>query len=76
MNIETRQVENGTRITVDTSQKIALSVVSGGKERIYLPDDFSNDSTYYVEESSVETSSNSFSVVHTEPVDEISVIQA
>lgn len=75
MEVETQEVENGTKIIVKTDQDLALSVISGGKERIYLPNQFSNNSTYYVEESAVENSSTGFSVIHTEPVDQINVIK-
>lgn len=74
MEIKTREVEHGTKITVETSQEVALSVISGGKERIYLPDEFSSDSTYYIEENSVRNHSSGFSVIHTDPIDEINVI--
>lgn len=75
MEVQTEEVENGTKITVKADQDIALSVISGGKERIYLPYQFSNNSTYYVEDSSVENTSAGFSIIHTRPVDQIDVIK-
>lgn len=50
MDVETRKKEGGTEISVETDKEIAL-VVEGEKERIYLPESGSTDSTYYLESS-------------------------
>jgi len=76
MKVQTEEVENGTKITVKASKDVAISVISSGKERIYLPNDFSSNSTYYVEESTVESSSTGFSIVHADPIDQINVISS
>lgn len=76
MEVQTEEVENGTEITVKADEYVALSVISNGKERIYLPGEFSSNSTYYTEESTVKKSSTGYSVTHTEPVDQINVINS
>ncbi|MBC5792759.1 MAG: hypothetical protein H8Z69_01845 [Nanohaloarchaea archaeon] len=73
MEIQTREVEEGTEINVRTNDEIAV-VVNTDEERIYLPEARGSDSTYYVEEveSLVETE-DGYKVVHTEEVDRSSI---
>lgn len=75
MEVETREVENGTRIDVETDHRIAVVVYSDGEERIYLPDGSGSDSTYYVENTSglVETE-NGYSVLHQGDIDDLTVL--
>jgi hypothetical protein len=75
MEVETWEVENGTRIHVETDQRVAVVVYTNGEERIYLPDGSGSDSTYYVENSSglVETETG-YSVVHKGKIGDLTVL--
>lgn len=75
MEVETQEVENGTKIDVETDQEIAVVVYSDGEERIYLPDGSRSDSTYYVENTSGLTETDyGYSVVHQGKVDDMEVL--
>ncbi len=74
MELETREVENGTEISVKTDEKVAV-VVKGDEERIYLPGREGSDSTYYAESTSglVETEEG-YRTVHRGEIDDIEVL--
>ncbi|MFQ3275212.1 MAG: hypothetical protein ACI9LV_000318 [Candidatus Nanohaloarchaea archaeon] len=75
MEVETREVENGTRIHVEADKEVAVVVYSNGEERIYLPDGSGSDSTYYVENtSSLIKTETGYSVVYPGKVDDMEVL--
>ena len=75
MEVETREVENGTWIKVMADQEVAVVVDSEEGERIYLPDLSGEDSTYYAENTSglVETE-DGYTVLHEGVVEDITVL--
>jgi len=75
MEVQTREVEKGTEIYVESDQKVAVVVETGNEERIYLPEPGSSSSSYYAESTSgLARSENGYRVVHTGNVDSVSVI--
>jgi hypothetical protein len=75
MDVETREVENGTRISVKAEEEVAVVVYSNGQERIYLPDGSGSDSTYYAENTSGLTrTEKGYSVLHKGEVDDLTVL--
>ncbi len=75
MRVETREVEAGTEIRVETSRKVAVAVKTPEGERIYLPETEGSDSSYYVEEpESLRKTGEGYAVVHPGPVEDIEVI--
>lgn len=76
MEVETREVENGTEIQVRSDTDVAI-VVEGENERIYLPDAGSSDSTYYMEDpGALQREEEKYSVVHSGAIDEIKVFSS
>jgi hypothetical protein len=75
MDVETREVENGTRISVEAEEEVAVVVYSNDQERIYLPDGSGSDSTYYVENTSGLTrTEKGYSVLHKGEIDDLTVL--
>lgn len=75
MDIETREVEKGVEIYVETDQRVALVVETGEEERIYLPEPPGSNSSYYVENTQgLAKTENGYQVLHTGNLDSISVI--
>jgi hypothetical protein len=66
--------EEGTRIEVFTEKKAAVAVRSDGQERIYLPVDQAENSSYYVDEpSKLVLTEKGYTVVHPGEVSEVEV---
>jgi hypothetical protein len=75
MDVETREVENGTWIEVRTDQKVAVAVDTEEGERIYLPDVEADDSTYYTETmSGLAEISEGYKVLHQGVIEDITVL--
>lgn len=75
MDAEIQEVENGTRIYVETDHEVAIVVEEENGERIYLPDVSGEDSTYYAEEvESLVNTSNGYSVTHPGEVEDVTVL--
>lgn len=75
MDVETSEEDGGTRITVRTDSEIALVVRSGSGERIYLPPTGQEKDTYYVEDpSSLERTSEGYTVIHLGDVRSLEVL--
>ena len=74
MKVETSETREGTRIDIETDQKVAV-IVQGEQERIYLPNSEGSDNTYYVEESEqlVETDKG-WTVIHRGEINDIQII--
>lgn len=75
--VETRitEKENGYLIEVQTSKEIALAVQSNNGERIYLPGEGGNDSTYYNEDPTFLTQKeNGYTVLHNEMPQNVEII--
>lgn len=73
MDVETREVEEGTEISVRSDRKVAV-VVQGEEERIYLPEPGSSDSTYYAgNPSGLSEDGELYTVLHEGEVDELEV---
>jgi hypothetical protein len=66
--------EGGTRIEVFTEKKAAVAVRADGEERIYLPVDQAENSSYYVDEPSrLVPTEKGYTVVHPGEVSEVKV---
>lgn len=66
--------EDGTRIEVITDNKAAVAVKSEGEERIYLPLEETENSTYYVDEPSrLVPTENGYTVIHPGKVYDVEV---
>lgn len=75
MEVKTEQLDEGTRISVETDQEIAVVVREKDGERIYLPEVSGDDSSYYTEEvESLVPTSEGYSVVHPGNVDNVTVL--
>lgn len=72
MEVEIEEVDGGHIIRVPGSGLTALIVRSGDSERIYLPGDSSDDSTYYVS-GNPDTGSNDF--FHPGDIDDFEVLR-
>ena len=73
VNYHTREVENGTEIVVEADEA-AVVVREDGEERIYLPGNNQQRSTYYAADTKgLEKEGNGFSVVHSGTPDSIKV---
>lgn len=76
MEVETREVENGTSIRVETEKEVAVVVESKSEERIYLPGGSGTDSTYYVENTSgLEKTGSGYRVLHQGEIDDLTVLR-
>lgn len=73
MELETEKQDGGTSIKVTVEKDVAVSVISGSEEVIYLPSDGS-DSGYYTEGSSVIEQDEGFTVFHNGPVDSVEIL--
>ena len=66
--------EEGTRIEVFTDKKAAVVVREDGEERIYLPVEKDERSTYYVDEpSQLVSTEEGFTVIHEGRASEVEV---
>lgn len=66
--------EEGTRIEVITDKKAAVAVRANGEERIYLPLEQTESSTYYVDEpSQLFPTEKGYTVIHPGKVSEVEV---
>jgi hypothetical protein len=66
--------EEGTRIEVFTEEKAAVAVRADGEERIYLPLEEMETSTYYVDDpSQLVPTEKGYTVIHPGKVDEVEV---
>ncbi len=75
MEVQTREVEKGTEIRVETGSKVAVVVKTGSGERIYLPSGRSEDSGYYAAEPETLLETDyGYRVVHKGNVEEVEVI--
>lgn len=75
MDVETREVENGTWIEIKTDRKVAVSIDTENGERIYLPDVETDDSTYYTENmSGLVKTDEGYGVLHQESIEDITVL--
>ena len=76
MNYQVREVENGVEICVE-AEEAAVVVQEGGEERIYLPGNNAQDSTYYTANTKgLEESENGFTVVYEGNPDTINVFSS
>lgn len=75
MEIQTKEVKNGTEIRVYTDKKVALLVRSNGSERIYLPSVSEDDSTYYNESpNGLARTSEGYMVTHQGEIEDLEVL--
>lgn len=75
MEVETREIKEGTEIVVDTERKVAVAVQSSEGERIYLPEVEGDDSSYYVEEpETLAKTPEGWKVVHPGEIEDVEVI--
>jgi hypothetical protein len=73
VNYEVIEEENGTRIRVESEEKVAV-IVKGDEERIYLPEKGAEASTYYVEEyQGLAKTEEGYTVFHPGKVSEVEV---
>lgn len=76
MNYQVRKVENGTEIWVQ-AEEAAVVVSEDGEERIYLPGNNNQNTTYYTANTKgLEESENGFTVVHEGNPDSINVFSS
>lgn len=75
MEAKITEKEKGHLIRVDTDQEIALAVYSENGERIYLPGEGGSDSTYYNEDPTFLTETETgYAVLHDERPQNIEII--
>lgn len=75
MEVKTTQQGENYFIKVETDEKVAVVVRSESGERIYLPGQGGDDSTYYTEETEyLEKKKDFYSLRHHEEPEEIQII--
>ena len=75
MEAEIIEKEKGYLIKIDTEKEVALAVYSGQEERIYLPGEGGSDTTYYNEDPTFLTKTETgYSVLHHEEPQNVEII--